>query len=1415
MSSIKAALKAAKSAIDSSNWQEAIEQTETVLKSDKSNYFAQLFRGRAYEKLGEIDNAVKAYRGAADLKPDDTQAWLGLSLLYEGQGAKYVDEYGDVSVRLAVLFAKAEDLYRGQTTIDKMIAFVKRNGTSAQYIRALQVLLPSSPVWEFLEGRIQAPALTFRRLVEYTEKDELARIDKNINERRTRLGAKISQVTVEVKWEIYQSSSLEAFCRGVIDWTSDDVERHEFEEKLLQRAYDTLQVMPMTFKQDKRAQVQETARGMVIIKHPFRLAWDIYLDWLDIAEIGELDVNILLEYKQFFPESGLGKVLRAFLLCKISPFVLPKANEESEDAGLEEELLPEDILLLMAEGLGEGKASPLALRMTAEYYLYLEEYESAIETVRSGLKAIETEQIMAAIVLQEQTDAFNTILATCLVHYQSPRNHPEALDLLEIILSRKPNCTSALIGLGLVCEEREEYEDAIKLLSRANLQDKQNVQIRAETAWCKFLAGDHSSALDELQKCNEQIEDDSPKAREAKAQTQYRIARCLWEIDSSKAARKSRDGAYSHFLAAIKTCPTFAPAYTSLGFYYADYAKDKKRARQCFQKAFELSGAEVLAAEQLARAFADRSEWDIVELVAKRVIDSGRTRPPPGSKKKGISWPYSALGVVQMTRQEYTQAITSFLSALRISPDDYHSYVGLGESYHNSGRYNSASRTFHYAQELYSGSTLPVSGEKWFTQYMLANVHRELGDYDEAIEGLQIVLMERPNEFGVLIALLQTFVERAWRRLNMGMYGKAGESAAQALDLAETIVAIKPEAFNLWRAVGDACSVFHWCQASQSMFDAAKVESLLRNKSLEEMYDFLGDAEDLTLHAFDKTHPSPDSTDDEPDCPDYLKCAVLAHKRAIYCSTNDVHAQAVAWYNLGWTEFRVYSQLGPIHGKKYTLAAVKCFKQAIELEAGNAEFWNAMGVVTSKLNVKVAQHAFVRSLYLQEQSAQTWTNLGVLYLDNNDHELAHQAFARAQSTDPEYALAWVGEGLIALTIGDQKEALAHFTHAFEISDSSTIITKRQYSTLTFDFIISNKSSDPQDTSQLIQPLFALYQIYAQCPSDVIFRHISALLAERIQDHSSATEKLTALCEWLELEYEETESEDTLFRFFNAESDLARNLLALGEYSTAIEYATHALNLTDDLMNITMSESETLIEKIRLSSQLTLGLAEFYTSSLDASISFFRSALSESNSNPDVICLLSRVLWAHGGDAEREVAKEQILACVEANDEHVDSWILLGCIAFDGTDVELSDIVKGELSSLLSSPKLSEQNRADIQDLLVRLATVGLSDDDDEKFVKSVEQVKKNIALYPQKSQGWSNLSRLSIGQKDGEYAAEMALLTSKQAVASNVSANDAQGLSQSYAMIGKLDDGQRAVMFAPWMADGWNVLGDVIEDMHN
>lgn len=1041
-----------------------------------------------------------------------------------------------------------------------------------------------------------------------------------------------------------------------------------------------------------------------------------------------------------------------------------------------------------------------------DFYLSLEEYESAVESTRKGLKYAAFEAKKSDLSFQQMQDALSSTLGTALVYYQAPRNHLEAKKIFQSILERKPSFTSALIGIGLVLEEEEEYEQAHDFLEKALKQDPSNGRIGAESAWCQALAGDYKGGLQRLQDYLEypHLDASNQRGRELRAQTLYRIGVCLWELDPSKPARKDKQGAYAMFFAAIKANPNYAPPYTKLGIFFEDYGKDRRRARQCFQKAFELSPSEIVAAERLARLFADQGEWDIVEVVSQRVVDSGKARQVPGSKRKGVSWPYSALGVVQMNKQEYQKSIVSFLSALRISPDDYYSYVGLGESYHNSGRYNSASRAFNYAENPTDGILKKRSeDESWFTKYMLANVNRELSEFDEALSGYEAVLATRPKEFGVSIALLQTLVEKGWRCIETGFFGEAIDSAIRGLEIAATITEYKPDAFNLWKAVGDACSLFSWVQERLREFPVDDVRDLLQsNSNVEIDFEAFKDVDDIGndgLAALNST--------DESVLSKALKAAILAQKRAIASCAHDKHAQAVAWYNLGWTEYRAHVCLeqevdagGGI--TTFLRAAMKCFHRAIGLEAGNSEFWNSLGVITTTLNPKVAQHAFVRSLHLNDRSVHTWTNLGALYLLQNDTELAHQAFSRAQSQDPDYSLAWVGEGLVALLFGDAKEALSHFTHAFELAESSLLLTKRQYAVSAFDFFISSPSAIGEITN-LIQPLFALQQLTFQAPYDVSHKHLAALFLERVGNHEAAVAALDAVSEAAEQDYEKTEASEALACFAQAKTDLARNLLAIDDNKRAVEEAETALLLVSDVDDSASQSSLSAkqLTKINLSARLTAGLAHYFNGALDAAIPYFRTSLEATGSNPDIICLLAEVLWAKGGENEKQVARDQLFTAVEKHEGHVGLLTLIGAMTVLDDDLETMDAIRDDLERLRTKKDMSDEQLARVEKVIEAIS-ISLGGEAQE-----LDEARRSIMLAPWKHTGWSELADAAGGEV---FASTLAKETAMRNAPPNGSL-DAVGLAGPMAATGHIVDAQRAVMLAPWKMVGWSAIAEAVK----
>lgn len=154
-----------------------------------------------------------------------------------------------------------------------------------QYARALETQLPTSSIYSYLEGRLPNPSAVFTRIAEIHEAQEANTIKRLIEERKTRLGATIEGTKNQVKNEVYGASPLEEIYQNIIDWTNDDELRREYEEKLLQRAYDTLLVLPSGKKAEKREKVMRLAHDMVIIRHPFLLAWQIELEWRPGQEV--------------------------------------------------------------------------------------------------------------------------------------------------------------------------------------------------------------------------------------------------------------------------------------------------------------------------------------------------------------------------------------------------------------------------------------------------------------------------------------------------------------------------------------------------------------------------------------------------------------------------------------------------------------------------------------------------------------------------------------------------------------------------------------------------------------------------------------------------------------------------------------------------------------------------------------------------------------------------------------------------------------------------------------------------------------------------------------------------------------------------------------------------------------------------
>jgi superkiller protein 3 len=164
------------------------------------------------------------------------------------------------------------------------------------------------------------------------------------------------------------------------------------------------------------------------------------------------------------------------------------------------------------------------------------------------------------------------------------------------------------------------------------------------------------------------------------------------------------------------------------------------------------------------------------------------------------------------------------------------------------------------------------------------------------------------------------------------------------------------------------------------------------------------------------------------------------------------------------------------------------------------------------------------------------------------------------------------------------------------------------------------------------PLFALRTYLIQKPDNIYALHMMSLLLERDKQLDSALETLHHLSDILEQQYEASEEQDLLEKFCIVKSDIGRVSLGLGDYTSAVENCSTALDLSQELQGL---------EKCRLSSQITMGLGYYFLEEMESAIDVFQTVLTESNEDVDVMLMVARALWAVRGDQERTIAMQQI------------------------------------------------------------------------------------------------------------------------------------------------------------------------------
>jgi len=131
------------------------------------------------------------------------------------------------------------------------------------------------------------------------------------------------------------------------------------------------------------------------------------------------------------------------------------------------------------------------------------------------------------------------------------------------------------------------------------------------------------------------------------------------------------------------------------------------------------------------------------------------------------------------------------------------------------------------------------------------------------------------------------------------------------------------------------------------------------------------------------------------------------YKRANEFLNNGDLNQAEKYYIKAITQnpkdCRSYNELGVVYLKEKNFPdAINCFKQAIEIDKGNAVFYNNLGLAYHRQGkYKKAISEFKKSIALDPKPSRRYINLGLAYMKLGNFQKAKENFDRALKIDPD------------------------------------------------------------------------------------------------------------------------------------------------------------------------------------------------------------------------------------------------------------------------------------------------------------------------------------------------------------------------------------------------------------------------------
>ncbi|KAJ2683555.1 Superkiller protein 3 [Coemansia spiralis] len=1451
----KAKLKSAKTAIAEKNYDYAYDLCHDLLEMDSSNYNIHILLGVSCQNMEKWDEGERVYNKAMTMPKANILAWQGMCALYEA--SKNQQKYVNALIDLRERYLSEESYGKAWETMHKLILLSEESGDQRRLVSILRELTDTGAYHSLLsvvDADPAPPSLAelLERMYNIERTLDERTVDSEINKRKTRLGAgPIAKVRKDVTAEVWAQSSLLNTLRqlvSVCEKSGQVPARLQWLEQLFQTLLERFAVIDAL--QDKQSFSEEllAVATDLAAAETCQSAFG-YLIELSDASSEARDLRALIEsYARLFA----GGELRESALAWI-------ATEDGSHS-------PEALALARA-GCQRAPESPFAHVQLVRAAVLCKEYRLAVSSSNAAREAVQKFGDCFGTHLWRSMLAIDMSAADANTHI-GPENAADAEYLYRKCLEVDPGNPRAILGLGLSLCALGNYDECRQLLVSSLEKDKENHLALGAMGHVLLVEGDANGAVEYLQQ--------AIAVKPSYAGHHVSLGNAYWMMGDKW--QQDKQYAYASWISAAKLDPSISEAFSGLGKWYQQHGNDTDRAKKCFVKAVDLNRANGDAGKALAEMYLAEGSDDLCEELLVKATEA----------KHDQQWAWKSLGFLLLRQDNHERAIVAFRNSLSLDRTDVLCWEGLCESYMAIGRMGTSVKVAKKIVELDPGR---VSGH-WLCARacLLANdPEASLGYFESAamcasltefVPDLQAAWTQ-----SLSVGRAECLVACAEKWYSEGLLGRVIDSSNAALEALLIHVAKSGgescSSYLIWSLISVACT---WILRAWPMLETRA--DLVCSEAVQQLADGAEMSKDqlaASEYLDQVTQTAAREVGQFGACDGYIqRLFVLAQRSA--CQRVLVAPSATlaasAWADLGSIYYDQSTRLSSpmLHTNESSVgdgssdlpplldAAMSCALAAIQLDSSNAGAYNLQGLVAAHTQqAALAQHAFIMASRRSPGSGLPWANLGFLYLHNGDIELANKSFSRTQMADPEFVPGWLGQAMIAETLGSA-EAIELFETCLLSVSAPKPIADYGYARQVWKMAVERnsrldgkplplqasvaKSGDKpgnavskqalsfSEQSRLVLGIYAARRYVAQAGDDGISAgaHLLGMLLEQNGEYESAAEAYLAAYAQSAAEGNGTAAESARMRQWVALAHLGRAQCGAGQFDEATESYSRASDL------LSAGVCAQLLAARSGAMQLfyfTLGhsIALFFAQRLEESLGMFEQTLAQSEDVPElrpfVAVMLAQVLWALGTDEHRALARQHLLEVMSEQSVAFLPGLLtlfaMGLLQGDGdlvaaTYPELVKARSGDLHhdvvrleahlALLREDQVSGRRAlakalhknpsdASLWLLLAKFETLG---GDDRKADASMA-AQATLQLFRQAARG--HFSWSSAPSQAHLNSATLSVIVSASTIDSRALNCTGDTVEDSSQRIASRAAARRAVMYQPWTQDAWSCLQDV------